>query len=209
MEKCGNAKTILKGIGSWSKISRTMKPTVILAMGGFVGDLITILYDRQALDHYTDDGMVIVPEERLKLKKESFYSNATQQELLEYISQYPVVCTQLTHRILEISYLGVNVIVVYASDDKMIEYFAKRMFKYHPYFFNSQLYTTMEEYITQCKQYRERWPTLFKNKIDVSEIHTDVNFLDKLPGLKVTTRQVVTLDTWQWLNPRTEFNDNT
>ena len=186
-----------------------MKPTVILAMGGFVGDLITILYDRQALDHYTDDGMVIVPEERLKLKKESFYSNATQQELLEYISQYPVVCTQLTHRILEISYLGVNVIVVYASDDKMIEYFAKRMFKYHPYFFNSQLYTTMEEYITQCKQYRGRWPTLFKNKIDVSEIHTDVNFLDKLPGLKVTTRQVITLDTWQWLNPKTEFNDNT
>ena len=90
----------------------------------------------------------------------------------------------------------------------MIEYFAKRMFKYHPYFFNSQLYTTIEEYIDQCKQYRDRWPTLFKNKIDVSEIHTDVNFLDKLPGLKVTTRQVVTLDTWQWLNPRTEFNDS-
>ena len=77
-----------------------MKPTVILAMGGFVGDLITILYDRQALDHYTDDGMVIVPDDRLKLKNESFYNNATQQELLEYINQYPVACTQLTSRIL-------------------------------------------------------------------------------------------------------------
>ena len=177
---------------------------LIVAMGGFVGDLITVMYDTTALSHVTDDGQIVCDDARMRLIDDEFVRTATQHQLIDYISQYPVVRTSITDRILELSHLGVDVIIVYAQP-KMIEYYAHRMRKFHPYYFDT---VTFDQYVSKCEHYSRTWPAMFRHSIDVTDIHTDVDFLNGLPSCTVTDTAHRLFNQWLDLNPPGEFNDS-
>ena len=88
---------------------------------------------------------------------------------------------------------------------KMIEYYAHRMRKFHPYYFDT---VTFDQYVSKCEHYSRTWPAMFRNSVDITDIHTDVDFLNRLPGCTVTDTAHRLFNQWLDLNPPGEFNDS-
>ena len=144
---------------------------IVLFRGGFAGDLITALHDYNSFLRLNDNGKVDIQKNRTLLQNKNTMSEE-QKDI--YLSKHNIISCCDTHFALKHSRLS---LIVTCNNHALITFFSKRFKKYHPYCFTNM---TIDDYVRDTIKWQNYWPKFFKNQIDISDIFSSEDFLQKL-----------------------------
>ena len=165
---------------------------IILFRGGFAGDLFTALHNMDCFIDLLPNGKVELAKDTLLLqgiklkdleKKEEYYNKH------EIISCCDSEFALRHHR---------NTLVIKCNDEIVRSFFCKRFQTYHSTLFTDM---TVEQYTKDVTEWHNYWPKRFKNQIDISDIFTNENFLDKL-DIPLDEERKTLFRQWKAINKR-------
>ena len=165
---------------------------IILFRGGFAGDLITTLHDIDCFTELLPNGKVELNKDVTLLQNSDSMSMGEKEEY--YIKHEIISCCDSEfalrhHR---------NTLVIKCNDEIVRSFFCKRFQTYHPTLFTDM---TVEQYTKDVTEWHNFWPKRFKNQIDISDIFTNENFLDKL-DIPLDEERKTLFQQWKAINKR-------
>jgi len=171
---------------------------IILFRGGFAGDLITALHNMNCFEDLTPTGKIQIKEE-LKLLQ-GIQQHMPIYEKDKYLNKHEIIACcdpefALKHKD--------KTLMITCEDIEMSKYFCNRFFDYHHELLKD---TTVKEYHDSFLLWKEFWSAKFKNKLDVSDIFTNNNFLAKL-DTPIDDQKSTLFNDWKEIN-RKSFLDH-
>lgn len=170
-----------------------MKQTkIILFRGGFAGDLFTALHNMSCLIELKANGKVDINKELLLLQSDT---NMSIQEKDQYYKKHDVVsCCDSEFALKHHN----NTLVIKCDDELLSSFFCKRFKLYHPKCFTN---ITLNEYTKDVIEWNNFWPKKFKHQLDISDIFSNKNFLDKL-NIPMNDEKETLFQRWKVINEK-------
>ena len=170
-----------------------MKQTkIILFRGGFAGDLLTALHNMDCFIDLLPNGKVQLDPDIIVLQNSDGMSI---QEKDEYYKKHDVVsCCDSEFALKHHN----NTLVVKCDDQLVSSFFCKRFEMYHPTCFTN---ITLNEYTEDVLDWNIFWPTKFKKQLDISDIFSNENFLDKL-DIPMNNEKETLFQRWKVINEK-------
>ena len=180
---------------------------IILFRGGFAGDLITALHDMACFKKLEPNGQVMINRNRKilqldfkKLSPSNFKlvngkTNLSIAEKDQYLSEHNVISCPDSEFALK---HHKNTLVIKCDDERMSSFFAERLYKYHPEYFEN---TTLDSYKKDVLNWNKFWPNKFKNKLDIASIFKDDNFLEKI-NVPIDESKKFLFENWKKFNKK-------
>ena len=170
-----------------------MKQTkIILFRGGFAGDLFTALHNMSCLIELKANGKVDINKELLLLQSDT---NMSIQEKDQYYKKHDVVsCCDSEFALKHHD----NTLVIKCDNELLSAFFCKRFEIYHPTYFTN---ITLDEYTKNVLHWNNFWPTKFKKQLNISDIFSNENFLDKL-DISIDEEKKALFDRWKSINEK-------
>ena len=165
---------------------------IVLFRGGFVGDLITALHDMSCLIELNTNGRVHINEELLLLQDNT---NMSIQEKDEYYKKHKIIsCCDPEFALKHHN----NTLIIKCDNKLVLSFFCKRFKTYHPDYFEN---TTLEEYTKNVIEWNHFWPKKFNKQLDIFDIFSNKNFLDKL-DITIDAKKEALFQRWKLLNEK-------
>ena len=168
---------------------------IILFQGGFAGDLFTALHNMDCCIDLLPNGKIELNANVRVLQQDnrSFFMSILEKD--EYYNKHDIIsCCDSEFALKHHK----NTLVIKCDDKIMSSFFCKRLFTYHPELITSM---TVEQYEKDVAEWHNFWPKRFKNQLDISDIFSNENFLDKL-DIPLDEEKKTLICQWKVINKR-------
>jgi|TARA_B110000444_G_C18786931_1_gene570417 hypothetical protein len=165
---------------------------IILFRGGFAGDLITALHNKDCFIELLPNGKIELDKETTLLQNSNGMSIQQKEEYFD--RQNIISCCDsefaLKHQ--------KNTLVIKCDDPLVSGFLCKRFKMYNPEYFTN---TSINEYNEDVSKWNSFWPQRFQQQLDISDIFSNANFLDKL-DITINEDEKMLFQRWKVINEK-------